>query len=93
MELLKVDFWIKSKRFSVNLDPAIVKKLIDDFKSTKLNAIAFETGSDIIAINTSNITEIKFDKEEYAKKLRANLREDNKNEWWRKRKNVSILNS
>ena len=80
MELLKVDFWIKSKRFSVNLDPAIVKKLIDDFKSTKLNAIAFETGSDIIAINTSNITEIKFDKEEYAKKLRANLREDNKNE-------------
>lgn len=80
MELLKVDFWIKSKRFSVNLDPAIVKKLIEDFKSTNTNAIAFETGSDIIAINTSNITEIKFDKEEYAKKLRANLREDNKNE-------------
>lgn len=80
MELLKVDFWIKSKRFSVNLDPAIVKELINDFKSTKLNAIAFETEGDIIAINTSNITEIKFDKEEYAKKLRANLREDNKNE-------------
>lgn len=80
MELLKVDFWIKSKRFSVNLDPAIVKKLIEDFKSTNTNAIAFETGSDKIAINTSNITEIKFDKEEYAKKLRANLREDNKNE-------------
>lgn len=64
----------------MNLDPAIVKKLIEDFKSTNTNAKAFETGSDIIAINTSNITEIKFDKEEYAKKLRANLREDNKNE-------------
>lgn len=68
MELLKVDFWIKSKRFSVNLDPAIVKKLIDDFKSTEKNAIAFETENEIIAINTSNITEIKFDKQEMQKK-------------------------
>lgn len=93
MELLKVDFWIKSKRFSVNLDPAIVKKLIDDFKSTKLNAIAFETEGDIIAINSSHITEIKFDKKEYAKKLQESTKEDKKDEWWRKRKNASILNS
>lgn len=80
MELLKVDFWIKSKRFSVNLDPAIVKKLIDDFKSTEKNAIAFETENEIIAINTSNITEIKFDKQEYAEKINENLKEDNKDE-------------
>lgn len=80
MELLKVDFWIKSKRFSVNLDPAIVKKLIDDFKSTEKNAIAFETENEIIAINTSNITEIKFDKQEYAEKINENSKEDNKDE-------------
>lgn len=59
MELLKVDFWIKS---------------------TKSNAIAFETEGDIIAINSSHITEIKFDKKDYAKKLQESTKEDKKDE-------------
>lgn len=80
MELLKVDFWIKSKRFSVNLDPKIMKKLLEEFKSTRSNAIAFETEGDIIAINSSHITEIKFDKKDYAKKLQESTKEDKKDE-------------
>ena len=85
MDIIEVNFWIKSRKFMKKLSLKMVDKIMKELKDDKLDFIMFQEDEVWRMIAKKDITEIQFSKKDYllfkqVEKEKRKKREEEKEE-------------
>lgn len=95
MDIIEVNFWIKSRKFMKKLSLKMVDKIMKELKDDKLDFIMFQEDEVWRMIANKDITEIQFSKKDYllfkqVEKEKRKKREEEKEEDEEKDEDIEV---